>query len=510
MSTSSIDAVREVLADLLEPDQPQALIEVLAGDAAAAKDGFPVCIVASDETFVADLSATLPDAFALRPFNEVVEWTKDDRLLLQRAGVLMAGTTARQLLPRTLVDAMTVAAGAGTPIALLVDGIGRTSDPQAASAGAGKQLEAALPKARSVHLCLGDSRFPGPDLAKAAATAIALRAPEGKAHALATVRVERIRVVLAERVDQVRSATQQIGEQAILLRQNENAGEILARATAAAWHQHLAPLREALISIDLDAIVNEVRGNERGVAMIQSALEMLREHVSGTLTSAVSDAEPLMMADLENLAKYLGNDIECSREAFAFLGNPVESSDVDFTDARDKVCQRLDVMVGECLASLEVPTRLLSLAQWFEQSDDRPQADSEVETSNDEVTEMEGENDEEFETVENEPGYDPKKGRAMDRFRHLFARLPEHILAKRLEAALRETLSEADVGVGFAIEAAVATWTEGLRASVGRAYAPFHDVSDQARSDASLRLDTLLAALRAIDLIGGASDQASE
>jgi len=205
MSTATINTISDVLAGLLEPDQPKALTEVLAGDAAAARDGFPICIVAPDATSVADLRDAVPDALALSPFNEVVEWTADDCLLLERAGVLVAGTTARQLLPRTLVDAMIVAAKAGTPIALLVAGMGRTCDPRAASAGAGKQFEAVLPKARKLHVCLGESRYPGPSLTEAVAGALALIGPQGKTRALAALRAEQVRSVLVDRVDQVRS-----------------------------------------------------------------------------------------------------------------------------------------------------------------------------------------------------------------------------------------------------------------------------------------------------------------
>ncbi|MCA9181193.1 MAG: hypothetical protein KDA51_07055, partial [Planctomycetales bacterium] len=214
---STIDTVHDALAGLLDLDQPKALIEVLAGDATAARSGFPVCIVAADGGFVADLSNALPEAITLRPFNEIVEWTADDCLLLERAGVLVVGTTARQLLPRTLVDAMTVAAEAGTPVALLVAGLGRIGDPHAASVGAGKQLEAALPKARKLYVCLGESRFHGPSLAEAVVDALALKAPKDKAHALGILRAERIYGVLAERVKQVRTTSYQIGEQASLL-----------------------------------------------------------------------------------------------------------------------------------------------------------------------------------------------------------------------------------------------------------------------------------------------------
>lgn len=508
MSTATIDTVRHALAGLQETDQPKALIELLAGDAAAARAGFPVCIVAPDGGFVADLSEALPDALALRPFNEVVEWTADDRLLLERAGVLVAGATARQLLPRTLVDAMTVAADAGTPIALLVAGLGRTGDPRSVSVGTGKQLEAALPKARKLHVCLGESRFPGPSLAEAIVDALALRAPQGKAHALATLRAERIRGVLAERVEQVRSASHQIGEHASLLRQKEHAGAILARAGAAAWPQYLAPLREALSSIDPDAIVGQVRAQERGVAMVQRALELLRERASESLERAACETEPLMLAEIEQLAKTLGGDIERSREALASLGHPVEPGAIELGDVREQIRARLDVVVAECLAALDVPSGLLSLAGWFEQPNDRSEHGSDEETAGDEDEHKGEESNETPEAGQDAPGHERSEGTTAGRFRNLLARLPEHLIAARLRVALEEALSEADVRAGIAIDAAVSAWKEVLPASVERSYAPLHDAAGRARRVASSRMDGLLATLRALDIIGGASGQA--
>ncbi len=510
MSTATINTIRDVLAGLLEPDQPKALTEVLAGDAAAARDGFPICIVAPDATSVADLRDAVPDALALSPFNEVVEWTADDCLLLERAGVLVAGTTARQLLPRTLVDAMIVAAKAGTPIALLVAGMGRTGDPRAASAGAGKQFEAVLPKARKLHVCLGESRYPGPSLTEAVAGALALRGPQGKTRALAALRAEQVRSVLVDRVDQVRSKSDQIGEHTSLLRQKERAGKILARAAAAAWHQHLAPLREALSTIDPDGIVGEVRVDKRGVAMVQRALELLRERASESLEHAVSESEQLMLAEVDQLAKTLGDDVERAREALASLGNPVEPGAVELGDVRDNLHARLNVVVAEALAELDVPSDLLSLVNWFQQRDDQSEYGTGEESDLGKDKDTDGKSHEESEAGEHAPGYDSTERRAVDRLRDLLAPLPEHIIAGRLRVALEEALSEADVRAGLAIDAAVLAWKELLPASVERSYVSLHDAAGRTRRAVSSRLDALLAALRALDLIGGASGRTSD
>ena len=510
MSTAMIDALRNILAGLLEPDQQQALFELLAGDAAAASDGFPVCIVASDSTFLTDLTTVLPGAVALQSFNEVVEWTADECLIMERAGVLVAGTTARQLLPRTLVEALNMAAGAGTPIALIVSEVGRTNDPQATSSGVGRQLEETLSNARAIHVCLGDTRFHGPDLAGGVMKALALRGTQAKGRALVMKRAELVRSALAERIDQVSLLSHQLAENSSLLRQKEQASVILTRATTAAWYQHIALLREALASVDPSAIVDQARGTDRGVAMIQRALELIRESTSESLNQVKSDAEPLVMAELEQLAKTIRADIHRSRESLVSLGNPVETCEFDLEEIREKVRISLASVVDEILAALDVPTELLALARWFERRDNASEFQTDEDHDRDESNNNDNDRDIKNDDGRNAPKEDEAEERSESRLRRVVAQMPEHLIAVRLEAALIEALSEADNGAGLAINTAVDAWKQKLPDTIEQSYSPLHDACVRASHEASSRLDKLLAAFREIDSIGGGSGQPSE
>lgn len=512
MSSAPLRAIRDALLGVSVEDRPGNLLELLAADIAAAESGWPMCIVAADNLFVERLQRALPDAMALRPFDEVVEWDEDDKRTLERSGVLVAGTSARQLLPRPLVQSIQVAALAGAPVVLLVESIGRTRDPAKSVAGIPRQLASAIPHVRVSWVCLGDSRYEGPTVCEAAASALPLRSPAQRACGLAAFRAQAAAAALEGRMNMVQRLISAASESGSLLRATEHGGTILASAETAGWRQHLRGMRDALAAIDVDDVVNAARGEASRGAIPRRAFSLLRDRAGKGLAKAAKDAEPLFLADLDRFVTALTRDLMRARDALDALGAPVELTPPDFTTLRSSIRSQIEWISTQILASMVIPDRILALAELAgriecgEDKETAPPGDDAIPPYPDdagdsapEVATEEKAGDRSPQDSEDQGIPQSEEGGLASRIRGLLANAPERVLVARLGAALNEALGEAQVRYEHTINTACTAWAHRLAEVVEGAYAPLHVASEQARQAVGCRLDGLVGALHAVE-----------
>lgn len=501
MSFAPIETLINALSSLAEVDQPHSLLKVLEEDLQAGVNGWPTAIVAADKYLGERLHSVMTDAVMLRPFEEVVVWGADDTRIMERTGLLVVGTHARQLLPGTLVAAIQVAASAGSPVLLLVDSMGRTSDPSAARAGIPRQLAAALPDVQVALVCLGDTRFEGPSVTEAASKAEELRLPSRRAHTLAAFRARAVSEALASRAEQVRLALRAASENAGLLRATEHGGTILASAEVGGWKQHLRVNRDALTAINIADVVSTARAQVSGAAVVRQAVEELRGRCEKGLKKTSKEAESLVLSDLDRITTALTRDITRSRETLAALGVMVEDTKPNLDSLQASIHPKLVEIIDRVVAGIEMPDQLLALAETLGRPNSTNDGTLPMPPAKEEKPAQSPPSDPKPNDDTPQPTPDDEK--ISSRLLRVLANAPERVIAARLHDALDEAMSEALTRCDHAVDDVCAAWSSRLEESIERAFAPFHTVAEEARHATGSRLDALVRAMQVVESIHG-------
>ena len=502
MSLAPIETLISALSNLAAEDKPYALLEVLEGDLQAGGNDWPIAIVAADSDFRERLHSAMPSAVMLRPFNEVVVWSADDDRIIERAGLLVAGSHARQLLPETLVTAIQVADAAGTPILLLVDSMGRTSDPSRARAGIPRQLAAGLPGVPVTFVCLGDSRFEGASLAEAASNAMLLCSPGKKVRALGSFRAQDATTALAARAEHVQLAIRAASENAVLLRATEHGGTILGSAEVGGWRQHLGGYREALAAVDIADVVNTARGQASGAAIVRRAVEELRDRCRNGLKKASKEAEILVLSDLERIATVLTRDLTRAREELASLGVMVEDTKPSLGPLQASIRSKLAEIVDQVVAGVQMSDQILVLAEALGMPQSPAGGTGPTPNSKDKKQARDASGSPKA-NAQNTPQPDPEDEKLSSRLRRVLANAPERVIAARLHEALDDALGEALARCDQGVDNACSGWGARFQEQIERAFAPLHAASEKSLHATASRLDALMRAMQIVESIHG-------
>lgn len=514
MSSANLKAVQISLEQLPELDCLRELLEVLTVDIAAAHAGFSPCLVAPDTSSLADLQKVFPAAQTLLPFNKVVEWTLSDQLLLERANILIAATTARQLLPNVLIDAMNAAAKAGTPVALLVRGMDRIGAPKAVAAGVGKQLDEVLPNTRKTHICLGDSRYPGPSLEEAATRILMLQDLPEKDKALASLRAKQAQDALIIEFDKIKEESDHLREHISLNQQQEHVSMTLAKATASVWLDYFYLFEKVFSTIVPKGIISEAKQEYSEQALVQATAEYLREHVARSLKSTADEYKTLVIEELDQLVRKIKNDIQQSMNTLDTFGHSSEQHSFNFDNMDNIIQNHLNMAISEALAALDTPSTLSSfwtLIQPILQSIKSSPTDSSDSISEEEAGEI-------LDTIKNIPINTPlpqikppaKSGDStsgapfLNRLEPLLnslSDLPEQMLEKQLASAFEDSLHKSKESARRSINQTVSVFQEQLPANVAKAYIPLHEAGRCISDHKSRQLDLLTKALRTLQEI---------
>ena len=486
MTGGLIDSVLELLASLPEVDRPLRLLELLHGDSVAASGGFALCLLAADATLAAKFAAERPDATALRPFREVLDWTVEERAAVERAGVLVAGTTARQLLLEPLIAALKVAASVGVPVATLVAGMGRLQDPAAAEARMRARLREALPSGATCTVaCLGDSRYAGLALADALGRADKLHTPGPRERGLVAARTVEARAFLHDKVEELQASMRRASEKGRLLRDKEKAHAILARAEVAAWTQYLGPFRSALADTDPDSILDAAQREANGLEVITKATELLREQVRAALERVRGAAELALVGALQRFVHKLRGDLSRGR---GDLGSDREDAADELLG--DQIRQRLTALVEESSRALPLASSWQSLLVWLEgRGHARPDDPDSTGGPDSGAAAEPSEGDDRS----------ARESQAERATRDLLAGMSRRFVRTMLSGAITRALAAGAERLEIAIDAALASWADLLRRTVEDRYAPLHREGQDDRSEVSSRLDAVLAVLKALD-----------
>ena len=517
MTTTGLDALSDVLTGLQEGDQPREVLAVVKRDIEEVRRGWPAAVVAQDRSLGESILRRLPGAACLPPFDEVVEWLADDRDSLERASIVVATTTARQLLPRTLTEALEVAAAAGAPILLIVLAMGRVRDPASAEATYVRQVASALPGARVNLVCLGDERHAGPSFDEAVAQVSALRRPIDRMNSLAALRAGQAAALIADRAEIVRRDLASASETASLLRALEQGGLVLATAEVRGWQQHLQALLVPLRAINVADVVATARAGASGAAVVKQAILELRARCENGIKKASKEVEEKLIADLERLVSAIARDFVRALESLRSLDVEVDAPTPNLGSLRDRLRPNLAEIAGKTLAGIEMPDQLLAMADLIAGGRAGPAEEPRTETPDAAPTSQGGPSKEEAEAPSqsdagptsngggddeaNEPSSDDRTplDPKWQRLAEILANVPERLIVARLHGALEEAVSEALVRCDHAMDATCATWSVEVEERIESGFMPLHRFSEAHRLRLSGRLDALTRTLRELE-----------
>ncbi|MES2641334.1 MAG: hypothetical protein V4850_17720 [Myxococcota bacterium] len=479
---STLQSSASCLAGLDPADRSPELEQQLAADLLVEAAGFPVVWLASDAERAQRLADVLPRAVSLPAFRDVGTWSPEQLAAIERAGVLVALTTAGQLLPRTLAAALIHAARSDVPVALLVDGLDRVREPEAVAAGVPRQLDEVLAEGVGAGrtrlperdiVCLGNARVAGPDLAQAVVRGVALHHPGTRSRALARLRAAEARLWIEVKLQHVTALASLSAEHAGLIRESQLGVDVLARRHVGAWIQPLSSIGAALAKLDPEAMVARVYEDARATPLAEAFAARLREEMGSAVALPTHEVEAHLRADLNELRRLVLADLGRLDEAFVarFPGSlPPQSAPLASDALLARVAARLDAIAEEVNAAVLEPALLRVFSELLRGGS----------------------------SAANQPGSEDARAPSPDAqaplTRSIFARIPEQMLRIHLVTATRQILDDARDRVEQVLRTALLGWCSEIAELTAVGFRDRADTLAALRAHAARRLASLGAA----------------
>jgi len=351
-------------------DSSSALNALLEADFEASQRGFPAIAVAPrkgalDELTTALLASGLDGKpVELECFKSITSWPDATLVSLYRTRLLVAYSTAEQLVPARLGELLERAGQLQLPVLFYVSRMGRIGEPEALIETFRRNIENTTRGSNSRVTCIDDPpRFTGPTLEEAIRSDLsAIDDPDQTRNhclnRLLYIRRVEIREAVLRAMVELREKRSRFRFEQDTIKSAEKGQQVLARAEASADASCMKSLEELLVNSDTESWWSEIR-NSAGEhsSLIEAYRTVVLRRVSEALEKGREGVEIKLAKRHENLLKSLSVDVARSKSELELLlsdsiklkGNDantaIKSLDLDQQ-------QTLDLTMDRCLQAI--------------------------------------------------------------------------------------------------------------------------------------------------------------
>ena len=502
MNNNPLGLLLKLLEQVPAEARSQSFMTIVEGDALSAEKGFPACVVAPDSSTVDAVAKEVPEAIQLPPYRGSTRWEAEQRLALERAGVVIAFSSVSQLLPRQVFEALGIAADAGTPIALIVGGFDRVSNPEVAASGVASQLSIALPQMDIHPIFLGGRRYCGSSLPEALSASFFKIRPEAKARALASARIKAALILLGKQATVVDNNLRDFQENKRILLGEEEGERVMARARFGAVSRAFSRFVATIATLDAGAVVEEAWVGDSEESLTRRVLGLLSQRAVEVCERSLYNAESEAHAGLVEIGEILNARIGRSKEGLVEGDEYSTLSPIDTVVLSEQAKRGLEDTSAAFLAELKKPSQALLLMQLL--GEWRQEVDSKESESKDNVGESTVSAEDE---TSSEPHEGEEEGESQTAEEQEPSRFKRHGLAflklgikKKVVSELEEMIMEAHQCAAYASDSAVAILDAAVDKLVEQAFGPLQETASCALKGALAKQAVLM------DLIDSLND----